>query len=132
MLAWVVVRLPPVQVTEAPGKMGPTGQVIPVEISESLICTGWVIDVLPVLRITNSYPITTPVALNFVGEPLARRLSMIIDGVCGKGTTVGSLSVAAMPLSSDVSVTAGPVGGVPLAVAWFATDPALISDCNKA
>ena len=51
---------------------------------------------------------------------------MLIAGVRVTGTVVGSLSLAVLPDSSERSVTAGPVGGVPRAVAWLTTKPVSI------
>ena len=50
-----------------------------------------------------------------------------MDGVCVNGVTVWSFSK--LLLLSDRSVTFGPVGGVPVAVAWFVTLPLLMFAC---
>ena len=44
-----------------------------------------------------------------------------------KGLTVGVSLPGPGVAGSDKSVTAGPVGGVPDAVAWLVTEPALMS-----
>ncbi len=119
MSACVTVYVP-VHVVDVCGASVVTGQVITggVPVPENAVSAAVtpVSVVLPVLVTTKEYVTVWPAAVTAAGEAVFSRAS------AGPDVTV-TVAVDAL------DVTGGPVGGVPVAVAVFVTEPASMSAC---
>ena len=106
-----------------PNEIGP-----PTIVADASLIEMFETVVLPVFSTVKTYSIVSPSSTRPSPPSLTLEdFKSSKPGSDAKGTTVGS-SAPGLLVSSDKSETFGPVGGVPVAVAWFTNSPESISN----